>query len=137
MLVKVTGAIHRHETRHDRRTIAVLEIDPTPGTWSHRQRRSPLVVELESTPRESVGIRDNTRTGESREPGDSHVSSLLGQHSDGPVLLFLPERNERTEQLVCELQRVNPCVRPVVRAADNPPDDAVVLEVSDGGIEIR
>jgi len=64
-------------------------------------------------------------------------ASLVGQHSDGPVLVFLPEWNDRTKALIDELRRVNPCVRPVLRDAENAPADAVVLHVSDGGVEIR
>lgn len=69
------------------------------------------------------------------EPGNR--ASLLGRHSDGPILVFVPEWNERTEELVSELRRVNRCVRPVIREIDNPPDDAVVLQLSGGGVEIR
>lgn len=103
---------------------AVSHETARPGNFGHRTVRK-LIATAEPT-------RDASKTASN--------AALLGQHADGPALVFLPEWNAFSEELLTGLRRFNPSVRPFLyeeSESESPVSDAVRLRIVDGGIEIQ
>lgn len=95
-----------------------------PGNFGHRTIRK-LIATAQPT-------RDASKTASN--------ASLLARHADGPALVFLPEWNDFSEELLKGLKQFSPGARPVLY--DEMDDtatvaDAVRLRIVDGGIQLR
>lgn len=78
-------------------------------------------------------------TKRTRMKDDPSPTEGLKLHTDGPILLFVPEWDEAREELVYELGLTNPCVRPIMFCDDEneTPEGVLALKLEKRGVTIQ